>query len=343
MVQCSGGRPSLLASGSAGAMPSRPSPFAVLLQPLTERMNALELMFSDLHPETVTRTLDRMHYLEQHAREHCNNVVRIIDARKVAVMEASDLAEKRCTDAVQQAEKACKRLVDAGDRHQREAAGVRQELGSLKQTIGDKFDQMMSDVDHKISTMEQMLSDVAEEKRAVFEESLVARSQQLLEKRVEELFLKGADELPFAGIEDSGNRVRRGRAFLQAQREVRSRSASVTSVEAHTSECHRVAGMRSPRDTGHDDANHTWPVASPPNLGSPPFRAHHYQSAGSSWGIVPHQWAETNEEIVRPVVLLGNVAGIGDQGHPAHHDVHPVLAIPCHMGEDQGVHSGGTR
>ena len=117
-------------------MPSRPSPFAVLLQPLTERMNALELMFSDLHPETVTRVLDRMHELEKTTRDNVNALMKTMDVRKAAVTQASEIAETRCEASVQRAEEACQRLADAGDRHQNEATSLRQELGNLK----DKYD-----------------------------------------------------------------------------------------------------------------------------------------------------------------------------------------------------------
>jgi len=330
VTHSSGGRPSLLASGSAGAMAPRQSPLAALLQPITQRMDALELMFSDLHPETVTRVLDRMHELEKTTRDNVNAVMRIMDVREAAVTQASEIAETRCEASVQRAEEACQRLADAGDRHQNEARGLRQELGNLKDIMGTKFEQMMSGVETQVDEAQKRVEQVLQKwedevlQKQVDEglqklvdkvlqqrvdevlQRLVARSQDQLQKRVDEVLQKRVDELTLAGT--SGDGVRRGRAFLQAQREVRSRSASAHSVESHTIECHRVAMMRSPRATGHGDADHTRPAAPHPHSGTAPFRAHHSQPAGSSWGIVPHLPVETDEAMVRPV-LLGNVAG----------------------------------
>ena len=310
LLHCSEGRPSLQAttvamahrargstSGTRALAAARVSPLAAALEPLTERMDALELMFQDLHPQTVTRTLDRMHELEKVTREHCHQVLTITDNRMEVMSKALAEAESRCKTSLLQADEASLRLTNAASRHQLEATGLRQELGQLKEVMATKFDELEEDLTAKRETMQSFVSEQLArlEERVGASRERASGRQRVLQQRV--------DELTTAEPGSSGNGGHRGRTFLreQARLESESRSASAQSVKAHTSECHRVARMRSPRAIGPSDAanqlqgDRTQSFAPPPPYpGTAPLLAHHTQPAAlfSQAGMVP--WVQPN-------------------------------------------------
>ena len=153
-----------------GAAPN----IAQRLNDLEDRVESLDVGLQEVHPEYANRILGRMHELENLTRQHANNVFQVLtnqrDACHDIVKECKDLVSQAAIDA----DAACKRLDDAADRHQKDGAAVRSELGSLKEMIDTQSLQCTSDLD-KMERLVQQASDCLQ-----MQEALSAQAEEQL-------------------------------------------------------------------------------------------------------------------------------------------------------------------
>ena len=121
-------------------------------------MQALDVGLQEVHPEYAERILSRMHDLEDPTRQHANNVSRVLTNQRAAchdiVQQCKDLVSQAAIDA----DAACQRLDAAAERHQKDGAALRSELGCLKELIDTQSMQCSSDLD-KMERLVKQASD----------------------------------------------------------------------------------------------------------------------------------------------------------------------------------------
>jgi hypothetical protein len=107
------------------------NPMRRLVQPIEERMDALDAAIRDIHPDYAERVLSRMAELESTTRQHANKVFQVLHNQTTA-MEAS------VAKAETAAHRVSSHLQQAAERHHREAAALRAELGELKKLLDEQ-------------------------------------------------------------------------------------------------------------------------------------------------------------------------------------------------------------
>ena len=116
------------------------------LKNLEDRVESLDVGLQEVHPDYADRILGRMHELEEVTREHSNKVFRVLTNQREACQDIVKECQAIVSQASTDADAACRRLDEAADRHQRDGAALRSELGLLKEMIDAQSLQCQTDL-----------------------------------------------------------------------------------------------------------------------------------------------------------------------------------------------------
>ena len=114
-------------------------------------VETLDIAVRELHPDHTSRIVERITELEEKCRNHANSVFRVLTNQRQGV-EA--VATKASTMAIE----ACARLDQASERHETQAAMLRQEVGLIK----DMVDENSLQCERDLNNMKAMVQDSLE-------------------------------------------------------------------------------------------------------------------------------------------------------------------------------------